>query len=300
MGKEKAQTQLGYCIQAGASGVGKHMAMSIASIVTTAGCLLLISALFMLALNIKVNMEQFQVENAMLAFVDDSFTQSRAKALQPELERVAGVAKVTFVSREEALDAYIEQYGETGTSNSHLEPAVFRDRYAIELKDQATAAEVSEAMLMIPGIADTRVDEVVSSGFSVIQQVVTMVGILLSVLLLTIAVVIMTNTIKLTTLARKEEIAVMKMMGAYDSFIRLPFIIEGCIVGSAGALIAFLLSTLVYASLGGIMSGSGILSIIEVQPYTALACKLFAVNLFLGLGVGVAGSAITIRKHLDT
>lgn len=295
----KAKTQAGYCLQSAANGITKHKAMSLASIITTAACLLLISAVFMLGLNIEANMAEFQVDNTMLAFVDDSYTDAQARALQSQIENVDHVVKVSYITREEAMADYIDQYEDGDATNSRLQASIFRNRYAIEMDNQEAVHEVAEAVSNIKGIADTRIDEVVSQGFAVVQKVVTIVGIMLTVLMLTICVVIMTNTIKLTTMARKEEIAVMKMMGAYDNFVKMPLLFEGCIVGCAGALLAFALSTIIYVIMEGMMQSSGVLSLITFQPFSHLAGPLIAIDLIMGLGVGCAGCAISIRKHLD-
>lgn len=171
--------------------------MSLASIITTAACLLLISAVFMLGLNIEANMAEFQVDNTMLAFVDDSYTDAQARALQSQIENVDHVVKVSYITREEAMADYIDQYEDGDATNSRLQASIFRNRYAIEMDNQEAVHEVAEAVSGIKGIADTRIDEVVSQGFAVVQKVVTIVGIMMTVLMLTICVVIMTNTIKL-------------------------------------------------------------------------------------------------------
>ena len=125
------------------------------------------------------------------------------------------------------------------------------------------------------------------------------VGVFLTVLLLVVCVIIMTNTIKLTTLARKEEIAVMKMMGAYDGFVKLPFICEGCIVGLAGALIAFGFSIMLYWMMtSAVASGDGLISIICFAPITEPAAAIFVVTVVLGLGIGTAGSNLAVKQYL--
>lgn len=296
----KAQSKLEYVIQSGAKSAAGHRAMTIASIITTTACIIMISILFILSLNIKENMKEFQVENAMLAFVQDTMSEANARKLEPEIAKIDHVIKVTFITKKEAYEKYIEQYGDTaGGSESHLEASVFRDRYAIEIDDQAYLKAVEQRVKAIKGIADTRVDEVISKGFAAVQKTIKLLGIFIAVMLLSISVIIMTNTIKLTTIARQEEISVMKMMGAYDSFVRMPFIVEGCIVGLAGALFAFSMTSGMYGMLCSIMKGEGILSLIRVIPYTQLAGKLFAVEVAMGLGVGIMGSMIVIRKHLQ-
>ena len=117
-------------------------------------------------------------------------------------------------------------------------------------------------------------------------------------MLLTLSVVIMTNMIKTTTYTRSEEIAVMKMMGAYDSFIKSPFIVEGCIVGLAGSLTAFAMSLATYSLLGKAMGSIGIASLLDVLPFNEMAYAILTADAFLGLSVGVTGSLIAIRKYL--
>lgn len=292
------KTQLSYGIQSGATGVLKHQAMSIASIVTTAACLLLISVMFSLGMNIRTNMNEFQLSNVMLAIVDDALTEAEAVLIQPQIESVPGVAKVTFITREEAMNSFIEQLGED-VDTTFLEPAVFRDRFAVELVEPNASEELMEAVLSIEGIADIRVDDEVNRSFSLVYNTVTFIGVFMTVILLSIAIVIMVNTIKLTTLSRREEIAVMKMMGAYDSFVRLPFVCEGCIVGAAGALVAFFLSSALYILMAGMMAGSGVLSLIQFSPYFAMAGILLLLNLALGLVIGTVGSLVSVRKHLQ-
>lgn len=292
----KQNNQLGYCLHIGSSSVLKHKALSITSIVTTTACLLLISFTLMLSINIGYNMKQFQVDNVMLAFVDDALSTKEAMELAPSLRSVAHITNVTFISKEEAFEDYATEYEDAATE--HLQPSVFRDRYAVEIDDQRATSEVVSVLLAIPGIADTRVDETVSEGFAVVKSAVTLLGGFVGALLLGISVIIMTNMIKTTTFARQAEIAVMKMMGAYDDFIRLPFILEGCIVGLSGALAAFVLSLSIYTMMGRTMRNIGIASLLDVLPFSDMAYAVLAVDLVLGLGVGITGSAIALRRYL--
>ena len=234
----------------------------------------------------------------MLAFVDETFSEDDARALQSSIEQIDHVVSATFITREEAMNTYMAEYGEDDATTSRLSPSVFRDRYSVEVDDHGGISEIAKQVKAIDGIDDIRLDEKVSDGFSAVQRVVTVVGIVLAIMLLAIAIVIMTNTINLTMLARKDEISVMKMMGAYDGFIRFPFIVEGCVVGIIGAVIAYLFSSGVYTAVSNMMTKSGALSIVAFMPYKDIALPLAGLTLMLGLGVGIIGSVITIRKHL--
>lgn len=274
----------------------KHKALTLTSIATTTACLLLISFMLMLSINIGYNMRQFQVENVMLAFIDDTLTEEEARSLETNILRVDHVKAATFISREEAFEDYASQYEDAATD--HLQPSVFRNRFAVEIDRQEDAGKVSDELLTINGIADTRVDETVSSGFAIVKKAVNILGVFTGAMLLTLSVVIMTNMIKTTTYTRSEEIAVMKMMGAYDSFIKSPFIVEGCIVGLAGSLTAFAMSLATYSLLGKAMGSIGIASLLDVLPFNEMAYAILTADAFLGLSVGVTGSLIAIRKYL--
>ena len=293
----KPRSQFEYSLQQSINNMLQHKVMSLASIITTAACLLLISSMLAISLNISNNMKQFQVENAILAFVDDTYSESESRGLERDIAQLDNIKKITFISQEEAYNNYIEEYG-NGGNETFLNAAVFRNRFAVEVNDVDRIAETSEEIQNIDGIADIRVDETVTRGFAAISRAVNMVGAGITVLLLIISVVIMTNTINLTVLSRHEEISVMKMMGAYNGFIRLPFLCEGCVVGACGALIAFILSIGVYQLLCGGLGTTGIMSLITMMPFTKVAQTLFTVDLIFGLGVGIAGCAVTIRKYL--
>lgn len=292
----KRDIQLGHYIHSGVNAMLKHKALTLTSIATTTACLLLISFMLMLSINIGYNMRQFQVENVMLAFIDDTLTEEEARSLETNILRIDHVKTATFISREEAFEDYASQYEDAATD--HLQPSVFRNRFAVEIDRQEDAGKVSEELLSINGIADTRVDETVSSGFAIVKKAVNILGVFTGTMLLTLSVVIMTNMIKTTTYTRSEEIAVMKMMGAYDSFIKSPFIVEGCIVGLAGSLTAFAVSLATYSLLGKAMGSIGIASLLDVLPFNEMAYAILAADAFLGLAVGVTGSLIALRKYL--
>lgn len=291
-------SQIAYGLRSGVASIGKHKAMSLTSVITTAACLLLISIVYLLGYNLQANAAAFQTDNTILAFVDETFSTEDAEAMQSRIEAIEFVEKATFISREEAMDTYIEEYGDDSITTSRLSPSVFRDRYSVEVNKHGEIKQVATNLEAIDGIDGIRMDEKVSEGFAAIQRVVWIVGVALGLMLFLIAVVIMTNTIGLTMLARSEEISVMRMMGAYNSFIRFPFVVEGCIVGCIGALLAYALSSAVYIFVSNMISDTGFLSIAVFVSYAKVAMPLLLLMMALGLSVGVAGSSITIRKYL--
>ena len=150
----------------------------------------------------------------------------------------------------------------------------------------------------VDGIVKVRADQEISNGFIAARNIAGVISAALIAILLLVSVFIMSNTIKLTTFARRDEIAIMKMVGATDSFIRWPFVYEGLLLGFFGAVIAFLLQWLLYAGLVAGIQGSDTLQLLRVVPFGKIWVPVAAVFLVVGLLVGIGGSLTAIRKFL--
>ena len=192
-----------------------HGFMSFAAIGVTVACLVIMGTFSLVAYNANENLKDLQKENAVLAFVDENLSDNEAKALQSTLEKIPGAADCTFVSRQEARDSYVEQYDEDDLY-SDLDPSIFRHRYVIHLTDAAQMQQVVSDLEATPGIVKVRADETISNGFLTVRNVASLISIALIAVLLVISVFIISNTIKLTTFDRRDEIAIMKMVGATD------------------------------------------------------------------------------------
>ena len=287
----------GYFFKEGARSMFSHGFMSFAAIGVTVACLLIMGTFSLVAYNANENLADLQKENAMVAFVDDSLTESKAKALQSDLEKVDNVADCTFVSRQEARDAYVAEYDEDDMYKD-LQPEVFRHRYVIHLTDPDKIAETKALVEAVSGIDEVRADEVISNGFITIRNVAGAISIALIAILLMVSLFIISNTIKLTTFDRRDEIAIMKMVGATNGFIRWPFVFEGLLLGLFGAVIAFFLQWLLYNAIASGIAGSDSLQILRVVSFQKIGWPVGGVFLLAGILVGVGGSLTAIRKFL--
>ena len=286
-----------YFFKEGARNMFSHGFMSFAAVGVTVACLLIMGTFSLVAYDLNENLKDLQRENAVLAFVDEELTDSEAKALQPKLEKLEGVADCTFVSRDEARDSYVEQYDENDLY-SDLEPEIFRHRYVIHLTDLTRTAELKDQLLTVDGIVKVRTDEAVSNGFITMRNIAGVLSAALIAILLVVSVFIMSNTIKLTTFDRRDEIAIMKMVGANDSFIRWPFVFEGLLLGIIGAVIAFGLQWLLYIGMVEGVNSSDTLQLLQMVPFTDIWVPVALVFVAVGVLVGVGGSLTAIRKFL--
>ncbi|MBR5571808.1 MAG: permease-like cell division protein FtsX [Oscillospiraceae bacterium] len=287
----------GYFIREGARNMFSHGFMSFAAIGVTVACLLIMGTFALIAFNVNENLAELQRENALVAFVDDTLRDSHAQALQENLEKVDNVSECIFVSREEARDNYVEKYDEDDLY-ADLSADVFRHRYVIHLEDPSLMQETKAAVENVDGIAKVRGDEAVSNGFITLRNVASLISVALVAVLLVVSLFIISNTIKLTTFDRREEIAIMKMVGATNGFIRWPFVFEGLLLGVLGAVVAFLLQWVLYMAMCRGIAASDTLQLLRVVSFNRIWEVVAVVFGAAGVLIGVGGSTMAIRRFL--
>ena len=287
----------GYFIREGARNMFSHGFMSFAAIGVTVACLLIMGTFALIAFNVNENLAELQRENAVVAFVEDTLSDSHAQELQSQLEKVANVSEATFVSREEARDNYVDNYDEDDLY-ADLSADVFRHRYVIHLVDPELMAETKAAVENIEGIAKARGDEAVSNGFITLRNVASLISVALVAVLLIVSLFIISNTIKLTTFDRREEIAIMKMVGATNGFIRWPFVFEGLLLGVLGAVVAFLLQWMLYLAMCRGIAASDTLQLLRIVPFVRIWEIVAIVFGAAGVLIGVGGSTMALRRFL--
>ena len=286
-----------YFIKEGAANMFTHGFMSFAAVGITVACLIIMGTFSLVAVNANENLQELEQENAVMAFVDDTLDDAAARALVSDIEGIENVADCTFVSREEARDDYIEKYDEDDLY-AELEASVFRHRYIIHLKDSALMGETVRSLEAVEGIAKARGDETISNGFVTVSNIARVVSMTLIAILFAVSVFIISNTIKLTTFDRREEIAVMRMVGATNGFIRWPFVFEGLLLGLFGAVIAFVLQWLLYSGIANAISENDTLQLLKILPFETIWGQVAVSFSIAGFLIGVGGSLLAIRKFL--
>ncbi len=286
-----------FFIKEGAGNMFSHGFMSFAAIGVTVACLLIMGTFTLVAYNANENLADLQQENAIVAFVDETLDESEARAIQEKIERVDNVADCSFVSRTEARDAYVTKYDEDGLYGD-LMPEVFRHRFVIHVTDPDRIMETKSAIDNVSGIAKTRADEAVANGFVTVRNVASVISIALIAILLLVSAFIISNTIKLTTFDRRDEITIMKMVGATNGFIRWPFVYEGLLLGTLSAVVAFGLQWLLYVAVSQGIASSDSLQLLSIVPFEQIWQVVALVFLGAGVLVGVGGSLTAIRRFL--
>ena len=286
-----------YFSKEGVRNMFSHGFMSFAAVGITVACLLIMGTFSLVAYNANENLKDLQRENAILAFVDDGLSDEEAMALQTELEQIPNVLECTFVSREEARDSYVAQYDEDDLY-SDLDANIFRHRYVIRLANLEEMGQTVAALQAVDGIIKVRADENISNGFLTMRNIAGVISLTLIAILLIVSVFIISNTIKLTTFDRKDDIAIMKMVGATDAFIRWPFVYEGLLLGLISAVVAFALQWLLYGAIAQGIADSDTLQILRVVVFERIWVPVAVAFLVVGVVVGVGGSLTAIRRFL--
>mgnify|MGYP002704103915 FL=1 len=287
----------GYFFHEGLSNMFSHGFMSFAAIGITVACLLM-GTFTRVAVNADANLKQAERDNEILAFVDDSYTEAQAKALQKKLEAVDNVASVTFISREEAMQSFISEHPDEEYFQD-LDPNILRDRFAIKVKELKLQSQTVELIKAIPGIGGINAYAELTNGFITVRNIATVICLTLIAVLFVVSMFIISNTIKLTTFDRRDEIAIMKMVGATNGFIRWPFVYEGFMLGLTGAILAFLLQWGLYEAIAQGVANNDTLQLLSIVPFQQLWKPVGGVFLGAGILIGVGGSLSAIRRFLQ-
>lgn len=287
-----------YFFHEGVSNMFSHGFMSFAAIGITVACLLIMGTFTLVAVNANELLKDLEQENEILAYVDESYTQEQARGLQAALTAIPNVASATFVSKEQAMENFTEQYPDEALFQD-LDPEILRDRYAIKIADLEQQSSTVRQVEAVTGIVKVNAYEEVAGGFITVRNVATVVCVALIAILFVVSVFIISNTIKLTTFDRREEIAIMRMVGATNGFIRWPFVYEGFMFGFLGAAVAFFMQWGLYGAVARGVDSNDTLQLIHIIPFTQMWIPVAITFAAAGIVIGVGGSLSAIRKFLQ-
>ena len=289
---------LGYLLKEGFKGIFTHGFMSFAAICVTVACLVIVGSFSILAYNLDIMVEELNKTSEILVYVDSELSDAEARSIGTKINLLDNVLQSTFVSREEALTDFIADHDGDSAFNG-VQASDLRHRYVVALENNTLMEQTDEQLKQLPGVAKTDAAYELAEGFSTIQSVLHIVSYAVIAVLLVVSLLIISNTVKLAMYDRKDEIAIMKMVGATNFFIRLPFMVEGFTLGMLGAALAFGLEWWGYDALVQKISGVDSLQLFSFVPFQELLIPMVVVFSFAGMFVGIVGSWTSIRKFMD-
>jgi len=290
---------LGYLIKEGIRGIFLHGFMSFAAVFVTVACLLIVGTFSALVYNVSLMVEDLNKTNEVIVYVDSQLQKSEAKSVETAVRRINNILSTDFISREEALQNFAEDLNNAEALEG-INPEDLNYRIVVTLENNALMRQTVEELSTIPGVSDISASFELAEAFSTIQQVLEIASVAVIAGLLLVSLLIISNTVKLAMYDRRDEIAIMKMVGATNGFIRLPFIVEGFALGMMGAAIAFALEWVMYDTiLLEIEKVDTLQKLLTIAPFDELLIPMVAIFAGAGLFVGVVGSWTSIRKFMD-
>ena len=289
---------IGYLVKEGIRGIFLHGFMSFAAICVTVACLLIVGSFSSLVYNVNLMVEDLNKTNEVLVYIDTSLSDAEARSVGTVLNQVNNVHNAQFKSREEALEDFIADH-EGDEAFSGVEASDLRHRFIVTLEDNRLMEQTVEEIQQIHGVAKVNASYELAEGFSVLQDVLQIASIAVISVLLLVSLLIISNTVKLGMHERRDEIAIMKMVGATNGFIRLPFVVEGFTLGMIGAAAAFFLLWALYNTLLDRLAVVDTLKLFSFVSFQELVVPMAVTFLAAGLFVGVVGSWTSIRKFMD-
>jgi len=286
-----------YLIREGFRSIKTHGFMSFASVAIITACLIIMGSVSLLTLNIDKLIADLEQQNEIVAFVDENIAdEAAARALESSILAVGNIESAEFVSRESAMSTFMSKYDDRLMEG--IDSTVFRHRYVLHLTDISQMAATKQALEQVPGIVKVNAQIEYADRFVRVRNIVSVISLILTAVLAFVSFFIMSNTIKLTTYGRREEIAIMKMVGATNAFIRTPFVIEGLVLGLLGGLFGFLATWLLYTLLNSSLMDTLTGSFVTLVPFKTVMLPLLLAYLGIGVLIGVFGGLNAIRNYL--
>ena len=292
-------TNLGYLLKEGIKGIFTHGFMSFAAVCVTVACLLIVGSFSILVYNVNIMVEELNQTNEILAYVDETLSEADAKSVGTKINMIDNVLRSDFIPREQALEDFIEDHKDEEESFSGLDPADLRHRFRVVLEDNRLIEQTDADLKAIPGVVKTHAEYELAQGFSTIQDVLQIVSLGIIAVLLAVSLLIISNTVKLAMYDRKEEIGIMKMVGATNAFIRLPFVVEGFTLGMLGAALAFGSEWVMYDAMIQKIGEVDALQLFKFVPFEELLIPMIVTFAATGMFVGIVGSWTAIRKFMN-
>ncbi len=288
-----------YYISQSFENIFKNKLMVFISITTILFSLFLLGIATIFGVNLNYISTQLESQFEVHAFVELEYTEEQARALQHNIDAVAGVKAAKFSTKEEALEVVRGMMDNDAALTGLEEDNPLKFSYKITLTDISKASEVENSLKVIEGISSVSNRTDILNGITTFTSVASHVSLFAMLIFSIIAVFIISNTIKLALMSRKREIAIMKSVGATNAFIRNPFVIEGIIVGLIGGIIAYLPIYFGYKAIVGWWSGL-LIGLFKLIPLNEISMMLFIMFILSGGLLGAIGSTLSVRKYLHT
>lgn len=282
--------------------VFRNRTMSIASIFSITAMLLILGLFFVVIVNINMAAEAAKQDyDTVQIYLLDETTMDQANLMMEDIKKINGVDTVSYLSKDDALQDWKSDWGESAYLLDSLTSNPLPNSVLVTVTDLETSDQVVNALSQYSGIEDIKYYKETVQKLLKITDAIQLAAIIIMVFLVVVSVVVVSNTIKLTVLAREREINIMKYVGATNWFIRGPFLVEGIIIGLISAGISVCVVSAVYDKIVQLI-GEDIFLILSTPMVSGefLTTNLIYIFLAIGVSIGTCGSIVSMRRFLDT
>ncbi|QFJ54711.1 permease-like cell division protein FtsX [Pseudobutyrivibrio xylanivorans] len=293
-----------YNIGQGLKNVWRNKMFSLASIATMTACIFLFGIFYSLGTNFQSMVKTAEEGVAVTVFFDEGITQQRIDEIGEEIKKRVEVSKYNYVSAEQAWADYQEEYfggnAELAAGFADDNPLANSANYEIYLNDVSMQPTLVSFLEGLDGVRQVNQSEVAAKTLTDVNKAITIVSMAIVALLLAVSVFLISNTVMVGISVRREEIAIMKLIGAKDAFVRAPFVVEGIFIGLIGSIIPLVLLFFIYGKVVEYASSefNFLSNMVSFIPVETIFRTLVPISLCLGIGIGWVGSRVTLHKHL--
>ena len=297
-------SSIGYCIKQGLKNIWRNKMFSLASVATMSACIFLFGIFFCVVENFQYMVKEAEKSVAVTVFFDEGISQEDMDAIGEKIRGRDEVSDVVFVSAEESWEQYKEIYfkdnPQLAEGFADDNPLANQAHYEIYLKDVAQQENLVDWLGSVSGIRKINQSAQVADILTNFNMLIGYISIAVIILLLCVSVFLISNTVTIGIAVRKEEIGIMKLIGATNGFVKAPFVVEGILIGLVGASVPLALLYYLYTRLIGFVGDkfNALTGLLHFLPVGQMFRILLPVGLALGVGIGFFGSFFTIRKHL--
>ena len=289
-----------FFIREGFRSLKRNSTMSAAAITSVIAALLVIGIFFIIVINIDYAATKLESQIEMMVYLEDGLSENIIDTMETEIRSINGVKSVEFISKDTALNNLEKNWGENSYLLEGLEgDNPLPDAFLITLSDPSDASGVALSVSSISNIEKVVYGKEELANLLNATYVMRMSSVVIILILLFISIFIIANTIKLTLYARRREIGIMKYVGATDWFVRMPFIIEGIVVGMIGAVVSTVILGVGYYYCSGLVKNQmiGFMSI-SLIPFNQIILSMVILLIIVGVVIGAVGSLISVRKFI--
>ena len=288
-----------YLIKEGYDNLNKHGSKTISTMLIICATMLILGIFIIILQNVNKNVETLRLEQGLQAFIEDKATDEDVAYMEDEIRLIDGVSEIQYMSKSEAYEDAKEQFKDQDYFLEGLEGLdIFPASFIVKFTNIEEADVIKAAVEKIDGIYKVKYNADTIEAVISISKVANYFLLGVGVVLLVVSVFIISNTIKLAVYSNKREIFIMRYIGATNSFIVKPFIVEGAIMGMVSALISFIVISIVYVYIYVALNSSYALGVFKFIPYSTIWYQILIAYVLLGLFIGIFGSAISLKKYL--